>query len=347
MFTRRKFLQTSAVLAAAPLFAHKGFPITEAPIPVIDFHTHPGLFFAKGSEKFLGEAALSKTLTEMKTSSVLGAFISLVADARIISVGAEGVKPAGNFKPGEAWADYKRQLQLAQACVAEGGFTLATTTTSLKEQTVSAFLSCEGGDYLEGDAGRLEEMHRDGIRSIQLVHYHPNELGDLQTEASQHNGLSAAGKQVIKRMNKLGMLIDLAHASYATTRAAALASDAPIIVSHSMLQTDSVHPLAKRQISKEHALVVAKTGGLIGMWPCGLNKDLNDFADNTLRLIEVVGIDHVGLGTDMDGNYKPVVSGYPQVQAWLAALAQKGLTKNDLEKVASGNAKRVLQHVLK
>lgn len=175
---------------------------------------------------------------------------------------------------------------------------------------VSAFISIEGGDYLEGDAGRLDEMYEDGIRSIQLVHYHPNELGDLQTEPSQHHGLSTAGKEAVRRMNKLGMVIDMAHASYETTKAVAVVTAYPIILSHSMLHTGSKHPVAQRMVSPDHVRALADTGGVIGIWPSGLNADLADFVDNTMRLIDVVGIDHVGLGTDMDANFRPVLSSY-------------------------------------
>lgn len=350
MATRREFIRSSVTLTAGVTIGHPVFGnLLKGSFAGFDLHTHPGIFFAKGSEQYPGDAAGKKTLTEMKESNVAGAFFSLVADARIIKVGPDGVKPFGNFSKGEAWVDYKRQLGLVREVITNSmSVVLATEKNTFDKNPgkVSAFISIEGGDYLEGDAGRLEEMYTDGIRSIQLVHYHPNELGDLQTESPQHNGLSPAGKEAVKRMNKLGMLIDVAHASYETTKAVVDAATHPIMLSHSMLHNGSQHPVAKRMLSPDHARVVAETGGVIGMWPSGLNADLADFVDNTMRLVDVVGIDHVGLGTDMDANFRPVLSSYLQVGEWLNGLHSKGLKDQEVAKIAGGNARRVINRVL-
>ena len=80
-------------------------------------------------------------------------------------------------------------------------------------KTVAAFLACEGGDFLDGNASLLDQMYEDGVRSVQLVHYAPNVLGDLQTSEPQHNGLSKSGKEVVLKMNKLGMVIDFSEIS--------------------------------------------------------------------------------------------------------------------------------------
>ena len=70
-------------------------------------------------------------------------------------------------------------------------------------------------------------------------------------------------------MNRFGMLVDVAHASYQTTKDVASATDAPIMLSHSILEMETGRPIAKRAISKEHAKLVADTGGIIGAWPSG------------------------------------------------------------------------------
>jgi membrane dipeptidase len=89
------------------------------------------------------------------------------------------------------------------------------------------------------------------------------------------------------------------------------------------------------------------TGGLIGAWPSGFNKSLDEFVDNTMRLIDVVGIDHVGLGTDMDANFKPVMDNYSLLSNWLEGLRTKGLSEEEVFKVGGGNAQRLLKAVLK
>jgi membrane dipeptidase len=96
-----------------------------------------------------------------------------------------------------------------------------------------------------------------------------------------------------------------------------------------------------------HAKAVAATGGVIGMWPSGFGNDnFQDFVDNTMRLIDLVGVEHVGLGTDMDSNYKPVFDSYKQLPDWTAGLLQKGLSESDVSKVIGGNAMRVISLVV-
>jgi membrane dipeptidase len=348
MSTRRQFLKTSTALTVGTSL----FGFRSANTFTFDLHAHPGAFFYKGTEFYKGDEGVLKTLNEFKSAHISGAFFSLVADMRILRVTPDGVKPTGNFAAGEAWIDYKRQLTIIKDAIkAAKEIAMANRVgdldQSFQKSSSAAFIGVEGGDYLEGDAGKLEEMYNDGVRSVQIMHYHPNDLGDLQTEPPHHNGLSAAGKEVVKRMNKLGMLIDVAHATTATTQAVADTTDKPIILSHSMLRVESDHPIIRRTISKEHGKLVAQTGGAIGMWPCGLNKDFNDFVDNTMRLIDAVGIDHVGLGTDMDANFRPVLTSYLQVPDWLDALRKKGLTEEDVGKVAGGNVRRILSKALK
>jgi membrane dipeptidase len=352
--TRREFLKQSlAVSGGLALMGFHGFKATANWIsyPTFDFHTHPGLFPAKGVPGFAGDAAILKTVNEMNEGRLTGAFFSLVADLPIIKPGPAGIQVTGSYNPGDGWKEYKRQLLVFRELVSFLPVRAATQAKDLDqsfaERKVAAYLSCEGGDFLEGSVTRLDEMYADGVRSIQIVHYHPNELGDLQTEAPNHNGLSVAGKAVVKKMNGIGMVIDVAHATYDTTKAVCELSSKPVILSHGILKIDDSRPLAKRAITKEHAKIVAQTGGVIGAWPSGFNASFEEFVDNTLRLIDVVGVDHVGLGTDMDGNFKPILRSYLQLSPWADALEAKGLSREEIRKVLGGNALRILTEVLR
>lgn len=350
---RRKFFQSTATaLAGASLLGveSSAFAANQKQRMFFDFHTHPGLFPAKGTPGFKGEEAVLKTVTEMNTGHLTGGFFSLVADLPLIKIGPDGVKPSGAYAAGEGWKEYKRQLAILKDYIKTLPVTYATKGSdldkALKSGKVAAYISVEGGDFLEGKVDGLDEMYADGVRSVQIVHYHPNELGNLQTEAAQHDGLSKEGVEVVKKMNKLKMVIDVAHASFDTVKKVVDTTDSPIILSHSILAMDANRPIAKRAISVEHAKLIAKTGGVIGAWPSGFNTSFDEFIDNTKRLVDAAGIDHVGLGTDMDGNFKPVLDSYLQLPKWADALKTKGFSEEEVSKITGGNAQRVLNKVL-
>ena len=315
-----------------------------------DLHSHPGSFFYRGTPEYAGDDAVVATVTGMRNAGLTGAFFSLVADAPLIERTPTGIRPRGVYAAGEGTREYQRQLAILKDLLEKVPAILATTSSDLvrapRVRKVAAFLACEGGEFLDGKPERVDQLHADGVRSIQLVHYVPNILGDLQTHASQHGGLSALGKAVVKRMNAVGMVIDVAHASFETVRDVVSLTSAPIILSHSILKIDDSRPLAARAISEEHARLVSKTGGVIGAWPSGISNSFQEFVGNTMRLIDVAGIEHVGLGTDMDSNFRPVLSSYAQLADFASALQAKGLAQDEVALVMGGNLQRVLKQVV-
>ena len=172
-------------------------------------------------------------------------------------------------------------------------------------------LCCEGADFLEGRLDGLAEAHRQGVRSVTLVHYRVNELGDIQTEPEHHGGLTGFGAEVVDEMNRLGLLIDLAHATFRTTVDVVGRSSAPVVISTATsAPAKGPHPV----LAADHARAVAATGGLIGAWPAASPSPTCDgYVDEIVRLVDLVGIDHVGIGTDMDANFQPVLTSYGRV----------------------------------
>lgn len=351
MINRRKFLQQGlAATSGLALTASLSWARSEESIPAFDLHAHPGAFFYKGTPGYPGDEAMGKVIASMNASRLTGVFISLVADAPLLDVTPAGIKPKGAYAPGDAAKEYQRQLTILKDLFKMLPVTVATRSADLGRASitkkVAVFLSCEGGEFLDGNPETLEKLYADGVRSIQLVHYAPSILGDLQTWAPGHHGLSDAGKAIVKKMNELGMLIDVAHASMDTVKTVVDITTKPIMLSHSILKMEDNRPIAARAISIDHAKLIAKTGGVIGAWPSGFNSSFDDFVDNTKRLVDAVGIDHVGLGTDMDANFKPVLSSYSQLPDWSAALLTKGFSREDVMKVMGGNARRVVKTVI-
>jgi membrane dipeptidase len=176
------------------------------------------------------------------------------------------------------------------------------------------------------------------------VHYRVNEIGDVQTEEPVHGGLTAFGRDVVAECNRLGVIVDCAHATLETTLAVLEISSQPAMISHSHLDhAERHHP---RLLSDAHAQAVAEAGGLIGAWPSGVTStSLDDFADEVARLADLVGVEHVGIGTDMDANYRPVLRCYADFATLPQLLARRGMSDTETGKVLGANALALLRQV--
>lgn len=349
--TRKDFIYSSSLALGAVLLGCKTKQ-SESREQIdsirIDLHAHPGLFFRKGTPAYAGDQAFLDRVKDMEAANMDAVFFALVADWPLLKITDKGVVPEGRFSRDEGWQAFLTQFKLLKELLAQSTATTATSMDAFdQENGLKAYLACEGGDFIGENMDYLHQAYEMGLRSIQLVHYAPNQLGDLQTWAPEHNGLSNLGKQVVQEMDQLGMLIDVAHASLATVQDVVQITQYPILLSHSILaEANSTSPVAARAISKEHAKLVAETGGLIGMWPSGYSADFDAFVDHTFKMIDAVGIDHVGMGTDMDANFKPVITDYTGFNTWEKALIEKGLGQQEVNKLLGGNAKRVLKRVL-
>jgi len=319
----------------------------------VDIHSHPGRFFLKQvidptpTMRAFGEPFEAAAVADLNAGNVSAALFSAVTDMRLLEMTpAPGLHASRNFQPGEAYADYRRQLAALKALAASPGLARGLKPADLvaahAQRKTAAVFAVEGGDFIEGELDRIHEAFRDGVRAITLVHYHVNQIGDIQTEAPVHKGLTALGKSIVAEMNKTGILIDLAHATFEVSRDVLEVSSRPVMVSHTNLMTPATsHP---RLISREHARLVAAGGGIIGSWPSGVGQaTFADYIDSILRLIDAVQIDHVAIGTDMDANLKPVLRSYRDWSLIPAALLARGLRDDDVAKVMGANFLRVFK----
>jgi membrane dipeptidase len=166
----------------------------------------------------------------------------------------------------------------------------------------------EGSQFIEGHLDRVEEVYKRGVRDLQLLHERDDmvsPLGDTITAPAHLGGLTAFGAEVVKECNRLGIVVDLAHASHETVLGALKVATQPVLVSHTSLDSRTggnprmAEMMKPRLISKEHAKVVADAGGVIGVWT-KLADSLKDFVESIKAMVDAVGIDHVGIGTDTD-----------------------------------------------
>jgi membrane dipeptidase len=319
-----------------------------------DLHAHPGRCFLHGLPegdaqlRVLGAANLDAALADLRASGMGLVSFSTVSDLRVLGLRGEGLGAMRGFETGEAWADHTRQLAALRAISEREGVQQVLDSADLENAQRAGELgllaACEGADFLEGRLERLEQAHSDGVRSITLVHYRVNELGDIQTESAVHGGLTAFGAEVVREMNRLHMLIDLAHATWEVTRDVLDRSSQPVMISHSHLASgpDS-HP---RLLSREHALAVSRADGLVGAWPSGVHcETVDDFLDEIMRLVDLLGAASVAIGTDMDGNYKPVVTRYDQYPDLATGLRERGLGASEVDDLLGGNFQRLFRAV--
>lgn len=325
--------------------------------PGIDIHAHPGRTFGRDATDLspalkmmsAGGATEDKAIADMRAGQLAGASFAVVADVQVLNVVAGGgLGAAREFKPGEARASYERQITNMHRVLPEVGVTFVKEPGDFrriqKSQGIAGFLTVEGADFLVGDLRNVRKAFDDGVRSITLVHYRINEVGDIQTAPPMFAGLPPFGADVIREMNRLGMVVDLAHASEDTAAAALSVSSAPVMCSHTHVSgRGAEHP---RFISLDLAKEISRKGGVIGAWPAGIGmKTLDEYVDRIIDLADVLGPEHVSLGTDMDANFQPVMTSYTQLPELVAGLLRKGYGKKNAAAFVGGNFLRVYEAV--
>jgi membrane dipeptidase len=323
--------------------------------PWIDMHAHPGRCFLAGLDKtdpvvgLLGDEDVAAGLSQARLAGLAAVTLATVADLRVLAPDpVAGLRARRPFGPGEAYDDHQRQLagigRIVRALDAQVAVTAAGIESAHAEGRTAVLVSCEGGDFLQGRLEPLSEARAAGASSLTLVHYRVNEIGDVQTEEPVHGGLTVFGREVVAECNRLGVIVDCAHASFETTIGVLEASADPVMISHSHLDhADRHHP---RLLSADHARAVAAAGGLIGAWPSGVTStSLGDFADEVVRLADLVGVDHVAIGTDMDANYRPVLGSYRDYALLPQLLARRGITEAEIGMILGASALGLLRRV--
>ena len=320
----------------------------------MDIHAHPGRFFLRdlarqnATTRAMGPSFEAKALTDMGVGHVTAALFEPRPPTAVLleQSPTKGLVAARDFDPGEAWADYQRQIDHLSASSSRGDGAPGRDTRDIAQGTLAArrtacVFAVEGGDFIEDKLERIEAAYADGVRSITIVHYHPNQIGDPQTEAPRFPGLTPLGKDIVREMNRAGIVVDLAHSSLGVTRDAVEIATRPMMISHTNLKRPDVdHP---RLISIEHAKLVTARGGIVGSVPSGIGQKMAaDWIASILRLADAVGVDHVAIGTDMDANYMPVFADYADWPLIPAALLAHGMTETEVAKVMGGNFLRVL-----
>lgn len=265
-----------------------------------------------------------------------------------------------------------------------------------QENLLTAFMGLENGFPVARDITSLKKYYDTGIRYITLCHTKNNDICDSANDTPEHNGLSEFGKKVVKRMNEMGMIIDVSHISDKAFYDVIELSSAPVVASHSSARAICDNP---RNMTDEMLLKLKENGGVIqmcilsayvktppenprreddyaalekkyGKWNEINDKAISDkylaewmaieakypedlatvkdFVDHIDHVVNLIGIDYVGIGTDFDGGGGlrdcRDASELPNITA---ELLRRGYSKDDLRKIWGENFMRVFKRVIK
>ena len=240
-----------------------------------------------------------------------------------------------------------------QAIVAENAsyIALAATPDDLwrhKHQGLkSIMLGIENGLALEGDLANIAHFAQRGVVYITLCHNGDNDLCDSARGSSTHGGVSPFGADAIREMNRLGILVDLSHASEKSFYDALDISRVPIVCSHSSARALCDHP---RNLTDDQMRALAAKGGVaqITIYNGFLRTDgaatIHDVLAHLDHAIQVMGIDHVGLGTDFDGDGGvPGLADSSELINFTRQLLARRYSAADIQKIWGGNFLRVMK----
>ena len=236
----------------------------------------------------------------------------------------------------------------------------------LDRERLGIAFGMENGAPIEGDLSRVQFYHDKGIRYITLTHSKSNHISDSSYDENHQweGGLSSFGKELIREMNKVGIMVDISHVSDKAFYESIEISEVPVIASHSSLRHFT--PGFERNVSDDMLVKLASKGGVIsinfgssfltkealeyrrnreGPYPFA---DVTDVVDHIDRVVNLVGIDHVGIGSDYDGVGDTLPSNLKDVSTFpnlISELLTRGYTEEDIEKILSGNIIRVWKEV--
>ena len=213
----------------------------------------------------------------------------------------------------------------------------------------SIMLGIENGHALEGSLDNLHHFAQRGIVYMTLCHNGDNDICDSARGEHTHNGVSAFGREVISEMNRLGIMVDLSHAGEKSFYDALELSKTPIVCSHSSCRALCDHP---RNLTDDQMRALAQHGGVmqVTLYHGFLVKDGDATLDDAMRhlehAIEVMGIDHVGLGTDFDGDggIRGLASS-AELLNYTRELLKRKFSEADIQKLWGGNFLRVMRQV--
>ena len=323
---------------------------------VVDTHTHSTTFLPKVA------AGAYHAVLRGRPRDVTFADVG-TAGVHAIVAKAVGDPVVTRWHLRSPWQAVQNQLAGIRDEAAGAGARLVRTTGEIRaaaaDGTLAVLLGLEGADAVGTDLGLLAQLARDGVRVIVPVHLGDNDIGTtclpwqryvgpLPVRRRRTPGLTSFGVELVKAMNELGVVVDGSHADEPTLLGMVEHSSAPVICSHAGAR--AVSPF-ERYLSDDAIRAVAATGGLVGLWPYftrGRGTPTFDaVVDHARHVADLVGPEHLCLGTDMNG-VPGLAEGYrgeEDVPLIAKHLAAGGFTDAEVDAIMGENFLRVLEKV--
>lgn len=239
------------------------------------------------------------------------------------------------------------ERQVAALPVAEIARTGADVRRITRAGRRAVLLGLEGGHATRARIDVLEDLAARGVRYVTLTHTNSNSFADASTDAPRHGGLNETGRELVRAMNRLGVVVDLSHVSDSTAYDALAVTSAPVMMSHSSAAALYRHP---RNVNDDLLRAVGRNGGvvMVNFYATYLGSGrvtLDTVLDHIEHVSRVAGVDHVGLGSDFDGVDR-LPDGLEDATRlpWITyGLLRRGWREADVRKVLGLNALRVLE----
>ena len=219
-----------------------------------------------------------------------------------------------------------------------------------KEGKKAIALGVENGYAIGKEITKLEHLRNLGVLYITLCHNGNNDICDSASDQPEWNGLSPFGKEVVREMNRLGLMIDLSHAAESTFYDVLKISSKPVVATHSCARALCDHT---RNLTDDQLIALADNGGVIqvGLYPGFIRKGadsatLNEAIQHINHIVDLIGIDHVGIGSDFDGGGELIgCKAANEMVNITVKLLEQGYNETDIAKIWGGNFLRVLCEV--
>ncbi len=224
----------------------------------------------------------------------------------------------------------------------------ADLTAAESEEKIGCLLHLEGGECIGNDNEILRVLFHCGLRSMGLTWNNRNLLADGGGEGHNAGGLSNQGRETIMEMDRLGMILDLAHISEAAYYQALEIYTRPVFVTHANARNLCSH---WRNLNDSQLRTLADHGGVVGITQVSdfVKEDgatIADMLDHIAYIADLIGVQHIALGSDFDGADDMVLGDVGKYNIFPSLLEGRGFTISEIENILSGNALRVIQQIL-